>query len=150
MQDFSILSASQCLPPSNSGVSFSTICINVPRHLQYLLSTFHTAGGKLIKARLPTNGGLAGALKAAASLAKDTGFGEVCVFVNATGLGAKTLVPDAGMFPIKGQTVLVRGEAKIATTLVDGDRYVIPRPGSGTPILGGTRERGNWFAFLEF
>lgn len=65
------------------------------------------------------------------------------MFVNACGLGAKELVPDDGMVPVRGQTVLVRGEAKHAKTMNE-NRYAIPRPGSGTTILGGTREVGNW------
>ena len=63
--------------------------------------------------------------------------------MNASGLGAKELVPDHTMFPVRGQTVLVKGEAKYANTMNE-NRYVIPRPGSGTTILGGTREVGNW------
>ena len=63
--------------------------------------------------------------------------------MNASGLGAKELVPDDGIFPVRGQTVLVRGEAKHAKTMNE-NRYCIPRPGSSTTILGGTRETGNW------
>lgn len=70
----------------------------------------------------------------------------MALYVNATGLGARELVPDERMYPIRGQTVLVKGEAKEAKT-TDQNRYVIPRPGSGTTILGGTREVGVWYAF---
>lgn len=69
------------------------------------------------------------------------------LFVNATGLGARSLVPDEFLYPVKGQTVLVKGEAREAKT-TDRNRYVIPRPGSGTTILGGTREVGVWYALL--
>lgn len=68
---------------------------------------------------------------------------EELIFVNASGLGAKVLVPDDAMFPVRGQTVLVKREARYAKTMND-NRYIIPRPGSGTTILGGTREVGNW------
>ena len=108
-----------------------------------------------MKARLPTEHGLGGTLRAASELLKG-GKGEegnvgvnVDVWVNATGLSAKWVCGDENMYPIKGQTVLVKGEAKGARTWVDGGRYVIPRPGSGTTILGGTREVGNWFVFLS-
>jgi hypothetical protein len=50
------------------------------------------------------------------------------------------------MYPIRGQTVLVKGEAA-STRTREGDGYTaycIPRPGSGTTILGGTKEKGNW------
>lgn len=135
VSDFTTLPSSQRRPGTQSAARFSAICINVPHHLSYLLRLFLSAGGTLFKAHLPTDVGLAGALRAAVALAGDTS-----IFVNATGLGAKTLVQDRSVYPIKGQTVLVKGEAKSATTLVDGDRYVIPRPGSGTTILGGRGE----------
>lgn len=132
-------------PGTQTAASFTAICINVPQHLTYLLSSILTAGGKEFKARLPTDGGLTGALESAAALIKDANLPEAGLYVNATGLGAKELVPDDRMYPVKGQTVLVRGEAKGATT-TDQNRYVIPRPGSGTTILGGTREVGIWYA----
>lgn len=97
----------------------------------------------MIKARLPTEDGFSAALKTAGAMVVDKGLGKVDVFVNATGLGAKELVGDEAIFPVKGQTVLVKGESKVAVTR-DENRYVIPRPGSGTTILGGTREVGNW------
>jgi D-amino-acid oxidase len=73
-------------------------------------------------------------------------------FINASGLGASTLVPDDSMFPIRGQTVLVKGEAHSTITrvgqslngVVPDRTYAIPRPGSGTTILGGTKEEGVW------
>ena len=108
-----------------------------------------------MKNQLPTEQDLGGTLRAAAELLKggereegNTGV-EVDVWINATGLSAKWVCGDESMYPIKGQTVLVKGEAKGARTWVDGGRYVIPRPGSGTTILGGTREVGNWFVFLS-
>ena len=109
----------------------------------YLLSSFLSAGGKLVKARLPIDKGLPGALRSAAYLARSQEPYEELIFVNASGLGAKELVPDDAMFPVRGQTVLVKWEAKCAKTMNE-NRYVIPRPGSGTTVLGGTREVGNW------
>lgn len=52
------------------------------------------------------------------------------------------------MYPTRGQTILVRGEAERASTIegIEAIRYVIPRKGSGTSILGGTKEVGNWDA----
>lgn len=71
---------------------------------------------------------------------------RVDVFVNATGLGARELVGDRRMFPTRGQTVLVRGEAAAARTRVGKGyiTYCIPRPGSGMTILGGTKEVRDW------
>ena len=108
-----------------------------------------------MKSQLPTEQGLGGTLRAATELLRNGEGGEgnagveVDIWVNATGLSAKWVCGDESMFPIKGQTVLVKGEAKGARTWVDKDLYVIPRPGSGTTILGGTREVGNWFVLLS-
>lgn len=50
------------------------------------------------------------------------------------------------MYPTRGQTILVRGEASKASTFEGIGRiyYVIPRKGSGTSVLGGTMQPGNW------
>ncbi|WP_103535297.1 FAD-dependent oxidoreductase [Streptomyces sp. SM11] len=76
-----------------------------------------------------------------------TGFGEAAgrspVVVNCTGLGARELVPDAGMRPVRGQLVAVENPgieewyteadpASAATT------YFFPQP--GRLVLGGTAE----------
>ncbi|KAK3718148.1 hypothetical protein LTR37_005263 [Vermiconidia calcicola] len=116
--------------------------INVPQYLLYLQSQARSFGVKVIKARLPTNAGFENALLSAESTAGR----KADVFLNATGLGAAKLCGDEAMYPIRGQTVLVKGEAK-ATRTRNGDGYVaycIPRPGSGMTILGGTKEVGNW------
>lgn len=143
VENFSYLPADELPEGMQSAVRFTTICINVPRHLKYLLSKILDAGGKLVKARLRTDKGFPNALRSAASLAKSQDPHEELIFVNASGLGAKELVPDHAMFPVRGQTVLVTGESQYAKTMNE-NRYVIPRPGSGTTILGGTRDVGNW------
>ena len=143
VENFSYLTANELPEGIKSAVSFTTICIDVPKHLKYLLSKFFTAGRELVKARLPTGKGFPEALRSAASLARSQESHDGLIFVNGSGLGAKDLVPDDAMFPVRGQTVLVKGEAKYAKTMND-NRYVIPRPGSGTTILGGTREVGKW------
>ena len=86
--------------------------------------------------------GLQSALDTAEGVATANGRPRASCFVNATGLGAIKLCGDGAMYPIRGQTVLVKGEAKAVRTR-HGDGYVaycIPRPGSETSILGGTKE----------
>ena len=63
--------------------------------------------------------------------------------VNATGLGAADLVGDAGVHPIRGQTVLVsvpsfKTNARCVMKLGSPANYVIPRAKSGQVILGGS------------
>lgn len=144
VEDFTVVPACELPKGVKSGVCFTAVCINVPRHLQYLLSSFVASGGKVRKARLSAQRGFAEALNFATALSKRSELGDVCAYVNASGLGARVLVGDKRVFPTKGQTVLVKGESKFAKT-TDRNRYVIPRPGSGTTILGGTREDGVWY-----
>lgn len=120
--------------------------INVPRYLLYLQEKTRSRGVDIIKARLPTSDGFSSALQEAEKLSRASGRPKPTCFVNATGLGAKKLCGDEAMYPIRGQTVLVKGEATSTITRVgDGYRaYCIPRPGSGTTILGGTKEDNVW------
>ena len=68
--------------------------------------------------------------------------------MNATGLGARELADDEGMYPIRGQTVLVKGVAESISLWKNDAKgeiaYVLPRRGSGMTVLGGTNESGVW------
>lgn len=132
--------------PIDYALSYTSISINTPHYLLYLQEKGRKLGVVVIKARLSSTSGLEGALVAAESLISANGRPSVTCFVNATGLGAYKLCNDQAMYPIRGQTVLVKGEAEHERTRVGGGTttYCIPRPGSGTTILGGTREEGNW------
>lgn len=141
--DFAVIPA-PALPASvHYGVVYTSICINVPKYLLYLLHNVTAKGGRVVRGELPVDEGFGAALRAAEACA---GTGGVKVFVNATGLGARALVGDAGMFPTRGQTVLVRGEARAVRTRVGRGEiaYCIPRPGSGMTVLGGSKEVGVW------
>ncbi|RFU23963.1 hypothetical protein B7463_g12372, partial [Scytalidium lignicola] len=77
---------------------------------------------------------------------------EIVALVNATGLVARHFVEKdeaAKLYPVRGQTVVVRGEAKMGRTFSaydgpDSIAYVLPRVGSGTTVLGGSKQVGNW------
>ncbi|MBU6531833.1 FAD-dependent oxidoreductase [Streptomyces mayonensis] len=71
------------------------------------------------------------------------------VVVNCTGLGARELVPDAAVRPVRGQLVVVENPG-IRTWLVSADQssgattYFLPQP--GRLLLGGTAEEDDWSA----
>lgn len=129
-------------------------------YLQYLLDTAISLGSTTIRATLPRSTTLAGTLRYATDIvrSKSPSPPSIDAFINATGLGARELVPDSTMFPIRGQTVTVKGEAKGITTIHFATPttkfgpsdpttvYVLPRPHSGTTILGGTKQKGDWNA----
>ncbi|KAK5164412.1 hypothetical protein LTR04_001921 [Oleoguttula sp. CCFEE 6159] len=162
VQSFQHLNPSTTPPNVTFAISFTSIAVNVPQHLSHLLQRIRNLGGTLIKHKLPTASGLVSALSAAETrLPSSNGIGDpstatptpspVHAFVNATAMGARTLCADTSLYPIRGQTVLVRGEAAAIRTrhgtASDNSPYIaycIPRPGSGTTILGGTNARGMW------
>ena len=165
------------LPPvalpkgAREGHIFTSVMINPHMYLRYLLDTAVNLGATVIRETLPKSSTLEGALRHATNVLKFHNFHsrstkafsppdpKIDAFVNATGLGAHILVPDEAVYPIRGQTVTVKGEAKQNTTvdskptssnrrslepLEPNITYVLPRPYSGTTILGGTKQAGNW------
>lgn len=131
-------------------IRHGTVCrahsLNVPQYLLWLQEWATSLGVAVVKARLPTSHGLEAALREAERRADWVGRRKADLFLNASGLGAAKLCNDQAMHPIRGQTVLVKGEAQATRTrLGDGyTAYCIPRPGSGQTILGGTKDVGNW------
>ncbi|KAJ1976019.1 hypothetical protein H4R33_006531 [Dimargaris cristalligena] len=129
------LSAAELPPDCRSGATFQTVCINVPRYLQWLLNQFEMKGGQTLP--LETNLDHLDELW--------TRFPTVELLVNCTGLQARDLggVRDPAVFPIRGQTVLVRAPNIHRTIAWEGPNrvaYIIPR-GDGSVVLGGTIQR---------
>ena len=131
-------------------VKHATVCrapsINVPQYLLWLQDWAKSLGVEVVKARLPTSQGLEAALREAERRAVWVGRRKADLFLNASGLGAAKLCNDTAMHPIRGQTVLVKGEAHATRTRIGEGytAYCIPRPGSGQTILGGTKDVDNW------
>jgi len=71
---------------------------------------------------------------------------EAGVVVNCVGLGARDLIGDTSMEPIRGQIVRVRNPGLKRFVLdeenPEGVTYIVPR--SGDCILGGTADEGEW------
>ena len=128
-------------PTVQNAFAYRAMSINVPQYLLYVQEKARLLGVEVIKARLPVDTGMEAAVAAAEQHAIDRGRKRPDCFVNATGLGAAKLCGDEAMYPIRGQTVLVKGEgAAIRTRSGDGyGAYCIPRPGSGQTILGGVQ-----------
>lgn len=104
--------------------------LDMPAHLRWLRERFLRAGGT-IEART------------VADLAE----AEAPVVVNCTGLGARELVPDPAVRPVRGQLVIVENPG-IRTWLVSTDAdagtttYVFPQP--DRLVLGGTTDEDDW------
>ena len=120
------------LPPGyRDGYIFSQPVIEMPVYLRYLLKRFTAAGGRVERNVVSS---LGEAVKASR------------VVVNCTGLGARELVGDHQMTPIRGQIVRVRNPGLERCVLdennPEGLTYIVPR--SHDCVLGGTAEEGEW------
>lgn len=119
------------LPPGYAhGLRFAVPLVEMPRHLPWLGSEIVRCGGTFTRARLD-------ALEEA---------GDCDVVVNCTGLGARELVGDAEVYPVRGQVVRVANPG-LAMSVRDehhpaGRAYVHPR--SDDCILGGTLDEDAW------
>jgi D-amino-acid oxidase len=147
------------------GITYQSICINVPQYLGFLFATAAKLGVLAIKRDVDATHGLEGVVTDAKNLllANDTSIKEedIVALINCTGLSAAKFLPEseaAKLYPVRGQTILVKGSASMARTFTqyhnfsDGSSelvYVIPRPGSGTTILGGCKQSGNWDAEVD-
>lgn len=120
---------------------FDSFTLNPPRLLAYLSSRLKTAGVPMVRTRV-------------SSLDEARAYCPAALLVNATGLGARSLlgVQDEAVHPVRGQTVLVRAPG-VDTCYGVRDKklpagtatYIIPRPGSdGCVILGGTTLRDDY------
>ncbi|MEU5365397.1 FAD-dependent oxidoreductase [Streptomyces sp. NPDC005925] len=103
--------------------------VDMPVHLSRLRERLRAAGG-VVEERAVS----------------DLGEADAAVVVNCTGLGARELVPDRSVRPVRGQLVVVENPG-IRTWLVstgpDGAlAYLFPQP--GRLVLGGTAEEDDW------
>ncbi|MER7851472.1 FAD-dependent oxidoreductase [Streptomyces bacillaris] len=108
-----------------AGYRFTVPLIDMPAYLDYLLRRLDAAGGTVERRRL-------------ASLADA---GRAPVIVNCAGLGAKDLVPDPDLRPIRGQHVVVTNPG--LTEFFSEDTGLSPDllcfyPHGDTVVLGGT------------
>jgi len=157
--DYQNTSEESLEPGIQHGHTYTSIMINAPMYLKYLLQTAINLGVHDIQADLPSSSSLEDSLRTAQKIVKDRIDKQqklsISAFVNATGISAFKFVPDPNVYPARGQTITVAGEAKQITTIEAYSSrngtgtpimYVLPRPHSNTTILGGTKDVGNWSA----
>ena len=128
----------------DQGRAFTTVCINVPMYLSWLVGQLRAAGVELRRAVLHH-------IVDAESLAPQSD--SPLVVVNCTGLGALQLggVEDATMYPARGQIVVVRNSLQgkmYSTSGTDGPPddacYAMERAAGGGTVLGGCYQKGSW------
>ncbi|MDT0408503.1 MULTISPECIES: FAD-dependent oxidoreductase [Streptomyces] len=114
--------------PYSPGLFGRLPVVDMPHHLAWLEQRLRAAGCRLVPRTAPS---LAEAAEGARAV------------VNCTGLGARSLVPDEAVHPVRGQLVLVENPGVttwFTSTAGGGDRsvYYIPQPYG--LLLGGTAE----------
>ncbi|MDT3395795.1 FAD-dependent oxidoreductase [Streptomyces sp. B1866] len=112
-----------------SGYRFTVPLIDMPVYLGYLLRRLRAAGGRVERRRVGSLGEV----------------GAASVIVNCAGLGARELVPDAGLRPVRGQHVVVANPG--LTDFFSEDTGLSPDllciyPQGQTVVLGGTAVDG--------
>jgi D-amino-acid oxidase len=120
------------LPPGyEDGHVFLAPIVEMPIYLSYLMDRFAASGGRVEQRTLSSIDEVAD---------------EARAVVNSVGLGARDLVDDASMRPIRGQIVRVRNPGLNRFVLdednPEGVTYIVPR--SEDCILGGTAEVDEW------
>jgi D-amino-acid oxidase len=123
------------LPPGYSaGWYYRAPVVSMPVYLDYLVDEIIASGGVLHLG------------KPLRSLAEAQQLSSAPVIVNCTGIGARELVPDDAMIPVRGQVVVVAnpgltdffiGEHK------EPERIIYLFPHGSTVLLGGTEQPGN-------
>jgi D-amino-acid oxidase len=118
-------------PGYSTGHAFVAPIVEMPIYLSYLMDRFAASGGSVERRTLSSFEEVSG---------------EARVVVNCVGLGARDLVGDASMMPIRGQIVRVRNPGLERFVLDEDDpegvTYIVPR--SHDCILGGTAEEDEW------
>jgi D-amino-acid oxidase len=132
-------SASACGPADlpdgyAAGWRLTAPIVSMPVYLGYLMARLDRAGGRLREAEF-------GSLAEAAALT------TAPVIVNCSGIGARRLVPDLDVTPVRGQ-VVVTGNPGLSEFFIGvGEEpgevsYYFPH--GDVAVLGGTEEMGNW------
>lgn len=119
------------LPPwAHAAWEFRAPVIEMPIFLAWLEERLANMGAAIEQARV----------------ARLTDIERADVIVDCAGLGARELVPDHSLFPVRGQVVIVADPGLDSFTLdqnsPEGITYIVPR--SNDCVLGGTDDEGSW------
>lgn len=143
VDDYRDLRADELPEDVGSGCEFGSVCINPALYLPWLVGQC-TANGVTFHRKNLTH------ITHVRQL--DNCDNRAHIVINATGLSAARLggVLDQTMYPIRGQTVIVRNVAShmiVESGTDDGPdqvTYMMTRAVGGGTIIGGTVQVGNW------
>lgn len=123
------------LPPGYAcGWRLTAPIVSMPAYLSYLAARLERAGATVRVARF-------------GSLAEAASASGAPVIVNCTGTGARHLVPDPEVTPVRGQVVVAANpgiEEFFVGVGADPSQSAYFFPHGSTVVLGGTEETGSW------
>jgi len=111
-----------------AGWEYTAPAVNMPVYLEYLLRRYEGLGGTVTAQTVTSLDSVAAP-----------------VVVNCTGIGARSLVPDEALVPVRGQVVVVENPGIREFYLDHGDGgtdYVYLFPHGDVAVLGGTAHEG--------
>ncbi|EJU00862.1 nucleotide-binding domain-containing protein [Dacryopinax primogenitus] len=132
--DFRILSPSEYPAQYAFAVSYTSMTLEPPRYLPWLVKQVQSKGVKIMRVEVDS-------LRAALDHIPDAK-----AIINCSGIGSRYLkdVKDDAVFPERGQTCAIRTSFKKLIIRSGAEyTYLIPRPLSGLLILGGINEPFN-------
>ncbi|GFQ97283.1 d-aspartate oxidase [Trichonephila clavata] len=109
------------------GFFLTTFFAECSKFLPALMKRIQKKGGRIIEKKVESLSELAGKYDAV---------------INCSGIGARTLVPDPEVIPVRGQVMRVHAPWIKHGVIADNDYYVLPN--ADEIILGGTHQEGDW------
>ncbi|KAF8632904.1 hypothetical protein AX17_004750 [Amanita inopinata Kibby_2008] len=164
MPNYKPLASDALYPKAVEGATFTGLTIDTERYLHYLQSRFLAAGGSMVRGFVQhinevIEGGASNFSSVRAANTTLAMGGKVTsppdAVIVCTGLGSRSLggVEDSNMYPIRGQTVVVRAPwvnfSRNVTRYEPEITYIIPRR-SGDIVVGGSREDNDWYPVPRF
>lgn len=114
------------------GIRYTAPLVNMPVHLAYLVDRLRSAGG---------------AVEIGAVTTLDQAAESAPIVVNCTGLGARVLVGDRQLYPVRGQQVVVTNpgiDEFLEVDTGDSTDLIAIYPHGDHAILGGTAQPYSW------
>lgn len=116
--------------PIDNAIAFDTMYVETPRFMAQLMNEVLRGGSAIRLRRFETLADLS-------ALPERT-------IVNCTGIGAKALVGDEELIPVRGQLAVLAPQHEVKYAFAGTAGYMFPR--NDGILLGGTFERGEWDA----